>query len=203
MAAHCGAKTRSGGRCKKPAGWGTKHPGSGRCRLHGGCSTGPPKGSKNALTTGEYESIIASALDDDDERILYAQVRTDKLIQLDEEIRLLTIRERRMLRRITYLREIAAAGDKVPKGATDPELGMVPIEAEQSGRVGSDRVHMIVRSETAIEVIQRIEQALTRVQMVKVRLIALKHQIESGGGSLDGTLRDLTAAVNRSRDAIE
>lgn len=37
----CGAKTRSGDKCKHEAGWGTDHVGTGRCRLHGGCS---PKG---------------------------------------------------------------------------------------------------------------------------------------------------------------
>lgn len=31
----CGAKTRTGGACGKPAGWGTPHT-VGRCRLHGG-----------------------------------------------------------------------------------------------------------------------------------------------------------------------
>lgn len=32
----CGARTRSGGSCGRPAGWGTDHAGSGRCKLHGG-----------------------------------------------------------------------------------------------------------------------------------------------------------------------
>jgi hypothetical protein len=33
----CGATKRQGdGCCRKPAGWGTSHPGRGRCRLHGG-----------------------------------------------------------------------------------------------------------------------------------------------------------------------
>lgn len=34
----CGAKKRdaSGDCCKRPAGWGTSHPGTGRCKLHGG-----------------------------------------------------------------------------------------------------------------------------------------------------------------------
>ena len=32
----CGARTRSGGRCGLPAGWGTSHPGDGACRKHGG-----------------------------------------------------------------------------------------------------------------------------------------------------------------------
>ncbi len=34
----CGAKTRAGHPCKRPAGWGTDHVGSGRCRMHGGAS---------------------------------------------------------------------------------------------------------------------------------------------------------------------
>ena len=34
----CGAKAkRTGKPCKRPAGWGTKHPGVGLCKLHGGC----------------------------------------------------------------------------------------------------------------------------------------------------------------------
>ncbi len=44
----CGAKTRSGSLCKSPA-----MP-NGRCRLHGGKSTGPPKGNQNALKHGNY-----------------------------------------------------------------------------------------------------------------------------------------------------
>jgi hypothetical protein len=32
----CGAKSRSGGACRRPAGWGTNHVGYGRCKLHGG-----------------------------------------------------------------------------------------------------------------------------------------------------------------------
>ena len=48
MSPRCGAKTRSGTLCKSPA---MKN---GRCRLHGGKSTGPPKGNKNALKHGFY-----------------------------------------------------------------------------------------------------------------------------------------------------
>jgi len=32
----CGAKTRAGTPCRRPAGWGTDHVGVGRCKLHGG-----------------------------------------------------------------------------------------------------------------------------------------------------------------------
>lgn len=35
----CGGKLlKRDGTCRRPAGWGTPHPGSGRCKLHGGCS---------------------------------------------------------------------------------------------------------------------------------------------------------------------
>lgn len=44
----CGAKTRSGGRCRKTAGWGTDHPGTGKCRLHGGASP---------IKHGRYSSV--------------------------------------------------------------------------------------------------------------------------------------------------
>lgn len=44
----CGAKTRSGGTCQKPAGWGTDHAGVGRCRLHGG---------KSPIKHGRYSSV--------------------------------------------------------------------------------------------------------------------------------------------------
>jgi hypothetical protein len=39
MTNRCGAKTRTGGKCQKTAGWGTSHTGAGRCKLHGGSTT--------------------------------------------------------------------------------------------------------------------------------------------------------------------
>jgi len=45
---YCGAKTRAGGTCRRPAGWGTEHTGQGKCKLHGGASTGAP------IKTGRY-----------------------------------------------------------------------------------------------------------------------------------------------------
>ena len=44
----CLAKARSGAKCQSPA-----MP-NGRCRMHGGLSTGAPKGNKNALKHGRY-----------------------------------------------------------------------------------------------------------------------------------------------------
>ena len=52
----CGAKTRQGSPCK---GLPMKN---GRCRMHGGPSTGAPKGNQNALKHGRY-SAEAQGLD--------------------------------------------------------------------------------------------------------------------------------------------
>lgn len=38
MSEKCGKKNRAGGKCGKPAGWGTDHKGVGPCRLHGGAT---------------------------------------------------------------------------------------------------------------------------------------------------------------------
>lgn len=47
LAPRCGANNRSGASCKAPAMRGRK-----RCRLHGGKSTGAPKGNRNAYKHG-------------------------------------------------------------------------------------------------------------------------------------------------------
>src|SRR5436190_17488222 len=44
----CGAKTRRGSPCQSPA-----MP-NGRCRMHGGPSTGAPKGNRNAWKHGRF-----------------------------------------------------------------------------------------------------------------------------------------------------
>ncbi|WP_232436874.1 phage terminase small subunit-related protein [Paenibacillus senegalimassiliensis] len=63
---------------------------------------GGPAGNKKAVTTGEYESIWMDALEEDEQELV-DQIDTDPVQQADEAIRLLTIRERRMLQRISKL----------------------------------------------------------------------------------------------------
>ena len=151
----CGAKTRSGLPCRNRA-----MP-NGRCRMHGGKSTGPPQGNKNAVKTGEYETIWLDALEPE-ERVLFHAVDTDVLRQIDEEIRLVTIRERRMLQRIERLR--AAGGFTVVRHSIGVEKGKKTDLQEAEGTLGQ---------------IQAIEEALTRVQEKKAKMLDLKHRIQS------------------------
>ena len=99
----CGAKTRAGTPCQQPAGWGTSHAGTGRCKLHGGASTGPKpeslKKNKNAVSTGEYETIWMDTLTDEEKKLL-PKVKHEVIDLIDDDIKLIEIRIRRMMQRI-------------------------------------------------------------------------------------------------------
>jgi hypothetical protein len=57
----CGAAKRQGdgSPCKKPAGWGTPHPGTGRCRLHGGSTRSQSKGAADAAVEERARAMLA------------------------------------------------------------------------------------------------------------------------------------------------
>jgi len=61
----CGAKTRAGTPCKKPAGWGTNHKGVGKCKLHGGAT--PIKHGLYSKYTNHRLADMIDKLSNDDE----------------------------------------------------------------------------------------------------------------------------------------
>jgi len=162
----CGAKTRKGTPCKNQAGFRTNHLGEGRCYLHGGLSTGPPKKNKNAVKTGEHEAIWLDTLEED-ERELIHEVTLDKIQQIDNEIKLTEIRERRMLQRIQKLK-------KEELMTTNAKAG---IDRGQETK--------LIEKEEVISKIQAIEEALTRVQNNKIKLIETKHKLELDAGIVE------------------
>lgn len=66
----CGAKTRSGGKCGRPKGWGTEHPGTGHCKFHGGST---PSGQKHAAK--ELGLIMGAQMDIEPHEALLTCVR--------------------------------------------------------------------------------------------------------------------------------
>ena len=65
----------------------------------GNSRASPPKRNKNALKTGEYETIFFDTLTDN-EKDIYSSLNDDPFFALSEEIRLLKIRQLRMMKRI-------------------------------------------------------------------------------------------------------
>lgn len=170
----CKARNRSGEQCKNWA-----KPGWDVCHYHG-AGGGAPPGNKNALKTGEYETIWLDTLDDD-ERVFFHAIDTDVSQQLDEEIRLMTIRERRMMRRIQELKQQTQVLEDVTE---------------------SDEMGVTTRHVAALIRIQQIEEALTRVQEKKAKLLELKHKVDGKGGDGDDALAGLVEAIWESRKAL-
>jgi hypothetical protein len=187
----CGAKLRGGNRCRN---WGMPN---GRCRLHGGVlglkgkKPGRKKGQKAALKTGEHETIWQDTLYDDE--LAWLEVmKLDVDTQLNEELKLITVRERRMLKRIEELNQ----KNFVTMEKTDEEeSGFSKAGAIDMKRKGSKKENSIVQ-------IQRIEEALTRVQERKAKLLDLKFKIQTTTDGDNGTLDQLVSVIEASRKAI-
>lgn len=122
-------------------------------------ATGPP-GNKHAVKTGEFESIFFDTLEED-ELELVDNISFEKMKLLKQEIQLLTVRERRMLKRIEDLKQSQE----------------VVIDAETHGTQGDSEVSL-VNYESKLNKIQNIEEALTRVQDKKQKAIDTLHKFE-------------------------
>lgn len=130
----CGAKTRKGTPCQK-------NPlSNGRCRLHGGKSTGPKdkekhreslKGNKNAITTGEYESISFDTLLDDEKELL-EHIPEDLYKNAKGRYSILEIRSRRLMKR--YSEEMQKE---------KPDFNLIARLEEALGRNDSRAVELI------------------------------------------------------------
>ncbi len=155
---------------------------------------GGPIGNKKAVTTGEYETIWFDCLTEE-EKVLCNTINTDTLAQVEEDIRLITVRERRMMERIRRLMD--GLTEKERKVLQELQMQKKPIEVydEKTGTtkvVAIPEAKMVVTEirETeyrTIDDIVKLEEALTRVQEKKAKWLALKYSIESANRGNEGT----------------
>jgi uncharacterized protein YjcR len=143
---------------------------------------GAPRMNRNAVTTGEYETIMWDYLDDD-ERDLFETIETDPLYQVDIKIKELSLRERRMMKRIRSLED----------GLTEKEQRVLQElkDSKDVHVIEKDGVQMKVPVKTSalvvteieetqyrkIDDILNIEEALTRITNQLVKAIKQKHDI--------------------------
>jgi hypothetical protein len=120
MTAMCGAQTKGGSPCQRPAGWGTPHPGFLRCKLHGGCSPGGIAAADRARAIANGSRYIAE-VDIDPARAMLSAVRLAAGI------------------RQSYLDAMAEAGDDEKKqGALMAEVRSSNRELWQAAKACSD-----------------------------------------------------------------
>lgn len=161
-----------------------------------GCKggSGPPKGSRNAagsgkshvgkpspaLKTGECAIIWEDQLDEEERGLLYGAVDVEPVKNLDEEIRLLAIRERRMMK------------------IRDGLLANPEIDEEIHGyfdKEGKPKPKSFIRKKSpVIDRLINLEEALTRVQEKRIRASESMHKIkqdvskENGGKDIKITV---------------
>ena len=138
----------------------------------------------NAVKTGEYQTIWLDALNED-EQSLFHGIDTSPLAQIDEDIRLLTIRERRMLQLLNELK--GQREEKItPKPISDIADNVTVINEQ---RTGKDKNTQIIVERHIADKILAIEEALTRVQSKKIKAIDAKHRMmKDAAGELDNEI---------------
>ncbi|HAQ2783577.1 small subunit of terminase [Enterococcus faecium] len=130
----------------------------------GNSRASPPKRNKNALKTGEYETIFFDTLTDN-EKDIYSSLDDDPSFVLSEEIRLLKIRQLRMMKRIK----------EAESGLNDEEVDRLqqmrkiktPIEKDgkklEIKREVMQDVQISRKTHRKIDDILSIEDSLTRI----------------------------------------
>lgn len=112
--------------------------------------------NKNAVTTGEYESIYQDVLEDDEIKLYKTLAVDDKEQLLINDYKILTIREKRMLTRIQRLKQ----------QGKDMTIDFIRKKNTRTGKI-TEETETITEAEPTINMIQRIEDGLTRVQEAK------------------------------------
>lgn len=139
-------------------------------------ATGPP-GNKNAVKTGEFEALFFDCLEPDEQKLIQT-VQPDKEQLLLQEIQLLTVRERRMLKRIESLKLLEQSSNP-EEVQEDDELEKAPpgmsVTKYKSG-MEKGKPTLLREYEGILGQIQSIEDALTRVQARRQRAIEALHK---------------------------
>ncbi|MEB7428476.1 phage terminase small subunit [Enterococcus faecalis] len=142
----------------------------------------PPIGNKNAIKTGEYETIFADMLSDE-EKDIYSNLNDDPFFILNDEIRLLKVRQFRMMKRIK----------EAEKGLNDEEverlqqLRKIKTPVEKDGRkieikreVMQD-VQVTRKTFRKLDDILAIEDALTRISNQLTKAIKQQEELVTRG----------------------
>lgn len=186
--AQCTATSkRTGERCKRMCA-----PGKTVCKWHGGNSKGAPKGNKNALKHGAYESISLETMFP--EEIEYAKsVSLDPLMTLQEQLRVLRVKEARLAKRMKKALEAEMNAEK-DDGTGKKGGKMVVITATQTQAEnfqGEKSKTITTTSETHSMQYLRLEQAHSIVLDQIRRVLEAIVKVES----LKGEGAELPASI--------
>lgn len=133
-----------------------------------------PKDNKNAVTTGEYENLLNSVLDEEEQKLMKSDFLETRAA-IKYELKLAYIRKKRMLKRIEELknknRELVIT--KMTKGTENTST----------------------EAQNTLLLISKIEDGLTRVQESIRRLLDLLDKIEAREGKYSDSGKSLADEI--------
>lgn len=135
--------------------------------------TGAKKGNKNAVTTHEYETILYGALNDEEQK-LYNQLKLeDKRKCIEQEYKVLTIREFRIMKKIKEIQE------------KNKETNIEEIVNRRYDSFSAKTTQTETRKVSTITQLQKLEDSLTRVQDAKRKCLDTLHKMETDDRKLE------------------
>lgn len=144
-----------------------------------GNAGGAPEGNQNNYKHGAYARIYWDTLDDD-ERAMIGDMKYEEERLLEEQIALLTVRERRLMKSIAEKK--AVTGGLALESVVSRKLeikGNVVISDQQT------QTETTTKTISTFEVIQKLEAELTRVQARKTRCIEALNKLRLERTKLD------------------
>lgn len=157
-----------------------------------------PKNNKNALKTGEHETIFAAYLTDE-EKDVYSSVSDDPFFVVSEEIKLLKVRQLRMMKRI----------QEAEKGLNQKETESLYQlrEVKKSVSVESRKKPVTVKSKEMQEVqrTEKTERKIADILAIEDALTRVSNQLHKSAKMLkelsDGEDKQ-TEALNKFLDKL-
>lgn len=146
---------------------------------------GAEKGNKRALTTGEYETILYDIMTDS-EKILYDSLELqNKRECIEQEYKMLTIREYRILKRIKTIQD------------KEKDMNIERIVKRQYSSDTSEETETVTEAINVITPLQKLEDSLTKVQEAKRKCIDSLHKMETDDRKLELDLIRLEREVSK------
>lgn len=180
-----------------------------------GNAGGAPPGNQNHYKHGLYSKVYLDALDDD-EKALLEELPEDEEEMLLQQIDLFTIRERRLLLSIKQYRVKTTAlsvsqvirsewKKEKPKTEEPVEEWSDEDEKDDQGRLKKHSYHIDTYTIANIDILHRLEEALTRVQAKKTKAIETLNLIrkakrETQQSGNDELVDDWISAVTEEGD---
>lgn len=130
---------------------------------------GGKKGNKNALVTGAYETIYDDNFTDEEKNLLTKFDFENEKQQLLQEIKLLTIKQRRINKKIDELKN----GSKMT------------ISTMTKGTFNNNEAKTITTAENTMNFLNRLEEASTKISEAKRRCIDSYHKIDNDNKRLE------------------